>query len=82
MAGKQFSSKDQEQEQVKSIFAVEPKLFGRYGYDGLQSEDISLLSYVNVKSTKQQVFIPHTAGKYQTKKFRKVSCPIIERIIN
>ena len=68
--------------QLQSIFAVEPKLFGKYAYEGLESQDISLQSYVNVKGIKQQVYVPHTAGRYQVKKFRKVTCPLVERIVN
>ena len=68
--------------QVKSIYATEPLLFGRWSYEGIECEDISLQSYINVKHTKQQVWLPHTAGKYQTKKFRKVSCPLVERLTN
>ena len=63
-------------------FAVEPKLFGKWSYEGIECEDPSLISYVNVKSTKAQVWLPHTAGKYQTQKFKKVSCPIVERLTN
>ena len=68
-------------EQVKSIFANEPLLFGRWSYEGIECEDVSLKSYINVKHTKQQVWLPHTAGKYQAKKFRKVTCPLVERIV-
>jgi small subunit ribosomal protein S5e len=31
---------------------------------------------------KDQVYLPHTAGRYQMKKFRKATCPIVERIVN
>ena len=31
---------------------------------------------------RQQVYIPFTAGRYQQRKFKKVQCPIVERIIN
>jgi len=27
------------------------------------------------------VYLPHTAGRYQKKRFRKASCPIIERLV-
>ena len=27
------------------------------------------------------VYLPHTAGRYQTKRFRKVACPIVERLV-
>ena len=57
-------------------------MFGKWSYEGIECEDPSLISYVNVKSTKAQVWLPHTAGKYQTQKFKKVSCPIVERLTN
>jgi small subunit ribosomal protein S5e len=28
------------------------------------------------------VYLPHTAGRYQKKRFRKASCPIVERLVN
>merc|ERR1712085_102152 len=28
------------------------------------------------------VFVPHTAGRYQVKRFRKAQCPIVERLVN
>lgn len=27
-------------------------------------------------------FLPHTAGRYQKKRFRKAQCPIVERLVN
>jgi small subunit ribosomal protein S5e len=41
-----------------------------------------LASYLQVKTVKQQVYVPYTAGRYQQRKFKKVQCPIIERLIN
>merc|ERR1711968_379568 len=35
--------------------------------------------YVAVKP-KYAVFVPHTAGRYQAKRFRKAYCPIVERL--
>ena len=29
-----------------------------------------------------QVFVPHTAGRYQLKRFRKAQCPVVERLCN
>jgi small subunit ribosomal protein S5e len=40
--------------------------------------DISLEDYIAVK-TKFATFVPHTAGRYQKKRFRKAQCPIAER---
>lgn len=43
-----------------------------------QVNDMSLEDYVAVKP-KYAVVVPHTAGRYQTKRFRKAQCPIVER---
>merc|ERR1719217_1789647 len=40
---------------------------------------MSLTNYLSVKATKAQVYVPYTAGRYQKKRFAKVSCPITER---
>ena len=29
---------------------------------------------------RQQVFVPYTAGRYQQRRFKKVQCPIVERM--
>lgn len=44
----------------------------------MQVQDISLEDYIAVK-TKYAVYVPHTAGRYQKKRFRKALCPIVER---
>ena len=46
----------------------------------MQVNDISLEDYIAVKS-KNAVFVPHTAGRYQKKRFRKAQCPIVERYV-
>lgn len=45
---------------------------------GSQINDISLEDYIAVKP-KFAVYVPHTAGRYQKKRFRKAQCPIVER---
>lgn len=44
-------------------------------------KDQTLDNYIAVKTTKSKVFVPHTAGRYQAKRFRKAQCPIVERLI-
>jgi len=56
-------------------FAENPKLFGKWKYN-VTCDDMSLEDYISVK----EVFAPHTAGRYQTRAFRKAMCPIIERM--
>lgn len=58
------------------------KLFGRWSYDDLKIEDQSLQNYIAIEGKRAQVYVPHTAGRYQVKKFRKAQCPIIERMLN
>lgn len=66
----------------ESLIATEAKLFGKWGYADLKVKDPSLEGYIGFQQMKTQVFFPHTAGKYQTRGFRKVSCPFIERMID
>lgn len=66
----------------KIQYATEVKLFGRWSYETVQSKDISLMAYLNVKTIKAQVFHPFTAGRYQKRSFQKVNCPIVERLLN
>lgn len=62
-------------------FAVEPKMFGKWSYEGIQSPDHSLSNYLQVKPVRQQVYVPYTAGRYQQRRFKKASCPIVERLV-
>jgi hypothetical protein len=35
--------------------------------------------YIQIRSP---VYIPHSAGRYAAKRFRKANCPVIERLTN
>ena len=39
-------------ENDKPEFAVEPKLWGKWSYDGIECSDMSLAAYLQVKSVK------------------------------
>jgi small subunit ribosomal protein S5e len=59
-------------------------LFGRWSYSDIESNltlDQALKDYLSV-GEHQQVSIPHTAGRYQNKRFHKVNCPLVERLVN
>jgi small subunit ribosomal protein S5e len=45
----------------------------------VQINDISLADYIAVSVDKHATFVPHTAGRYSVKRFRKAQCPIVER---
>jgi len=64
------------------VFACEPLCFGRWSYEGIICSETSLADYINVKRVKQQVFVPYTAGRYQQRRFKKVQCPLVERLVN
>lgn len=58
---------------------IEVKLFGKWSTDDVQVSDISLNDYIAVKE-KYAKYLPHSAGRYQVKRFRKAGCPIVERL--
>merc|ERR1719263_2170050 len=60
-------------------YANEVKLFGKWSYDDVEVSDMSLEDYLAVK-VKQAVYVPHTQGRYQAKRFRKAQCPMMERL--
>lgn len=47
-----------------------------------QISDISVDDYITATAAKHATYIPHTAGRYQAKRFRKAQCPIVERLTN
>eukprot|EP00178_Gracilaria_changii_P009848 TRINITY_DN28637_c0_g1_i1.p1 TRINITY_DN28637_c0_g1~~TRINITY_DN28637_c0_g1_i1.p1 ORF type:complete len:105 (-),score=12.36 TRINITY_DN28637_c0_g1_i1:156-470(-) len=71
----------EEDKSTRLGFENTPKLFSKWSYDDVKIEDPCFIDYIAVKSTKSQVFIPHTAGRYQAKRFRKALCPIVERLV-
>merc|ERR1711939_331160 len=61
---------------VKEVGNV--KLFNKWDYD-VEVRDISLTDYISLRNP---VYLPHSAGRYAVKRFRKANCPIIERLTN
>jgi small subunit ribosomal protein S5e len=58
----------------------QPKLFSKWTFDDVEVNDISLEDYIAVKP-KYASYLPHSQGKYQSKRFRKAQCPIVERLV-
>ena len=42
-------------------------------------KDISLADYIQ---TRHAVYLPHTAGRYAKKQFKKAQMPIVERLVD
>ncbi|XP_053993177.1 uncharacterized protein LOC128884119 [Hylaeus volcanicus] len=59
----------------------EVELFGRWSYEGFEVDDLSLVDYIALRD-RACVYVPHSAGRYQMKRFRKAQCPIVERLVN
>ena len=57
----------------------EVKLFGKWSLTDVQVTDMSLQDVITVN--KNQKYLPHSAGRYQVKRFRKVQCPVAERLV-
>eukprot|EP01013_Petalomonas_cantuscygni_P002848 TRINITY_DN1296_c0_g1_i2.p5 TRINITY_DN1296_c0_g1~~TRINITY_DN1296_c0_g1_i2.p5 ORF type:complete len:142 (-),score=40.33 TRINITY_DN1296_c0_g1_i2:1895-2320(-) len=57
---------------------VVPKLFNKWRLDNVTVADVSIKDYISLRPT----YLPHTAGRYQRKRFRKAACPIVERLVN
>ncbi|URE24726.1 40S ribosomal protein [Musa troglodytarum] len=63
---------------TKSVKKVQP----HYIFKFKAVSDISLADYIAVTPPKHATYLPHTAGRYSVKRFRKAQCPIIERLTN
>jgi len=57
------------------------RLFAKWQLDTIDVSDMSLADYIAVKE-KHAKYVPHSGGRYQSKRFRKAQCPIVERLTN
>merc|ERR1712199_118485 len=61
--------------------ATEVKLFNKFSFEGVSVNEIPLVDYIAVKAN-NAVFLPHSAGRWTKKRFRKAQCPLVERLTN
>jgi small subunit ribosomal protein S7 len=54
------------------------RLFGEWSYDGIEVRDIGLKRYLNL----DPVYLPHSGGRHEARRFRKSNLNIVERFIN
>lgn len=54
------------------------RLFGEWSYDGIDVRDIGLKRYLNL----DPVYLPHSGGRHEARRFRKSNLNIVERFIN
>lgn len=70
-----------QQEWAGKMALVDVQLFGKWSYEDISIEDPSLEDYIACKD-QAAIYVPHSAGRWQTKRFRKAACPIVERLVN
>jgi small subunit ribosomal protein S7 len=64
---------------VKSLSKeAEIKLFEKWSFNEVEVKDPGLKRYVSLKP----VYVPHTMGRHEHKRFRKAEINIVERLIN
>ncbi len=61
-----------------TIRTEEIKLFGKWSYEGIEIRDPSLKRYISLKP----VWLPHTGGRHEHRRFGKAEVPIVERLMN
>ena len=54
------------------------KLFGEWSFEGIDVRDIGLKRYINL----DPIYLPHSGGRHEARKFRKSNLNIVERLIN
>lgn len=59
----------------------ETKLFGKWSCTDVSVSDMSLQDYISVKE-KYARYLPHSAQRFASKRFKKAQCPIVERLTN
>lgn len=54
------------------------ELFGKWSVDNVEVADAGLKRYIGLET----VYLPHSGGRHEHKKFRKSKVPIVERLAN
>ena len=65
-------------EQELSIGTVEIKMFGKWSFEGVVVRDPSMKKYISLRP----VYLPHTGGRHEHKRFWKSEVPVVERLMN
>ena len=56
----------------------EIKLFGKWGFAGIEVKDLGLQRYLSLKP----IYVPHSMGRHEHGRFRKAEVNVVERLIN
>mmetsp|Transcript_44105 Transcript_44105/g.68958 ORF Transcript_44105/g.68958 Transcript_44105/m.68958 type:complete len:192 (-) Transcript_44105:852-1427(-) len=56
------------------------KLFNKWSFKGIRVKDETLERYISI-SKKHAKYLPHNAGKFNSKRFKRANCSLVERFI-
>jgi len=56
----------------------EVKLFGKWDFKGVEVKDLGLKRYISLSP----IYVPHSMGRHEHRRFRKAEVNIVERLIN
>ncbi len=68
----------EEKEKVTGIDPARIKLLGKWSFEGIEICDPGLKRYISLKP----IYLPHTGGRHEHRRFGKSEVPIVERLIN
>ncbi len=54
------------------------KLFGKWGFNGIEVKDSGLAKYINLRP----YYVPHSGGRHEHQRFRKSELTLAERLAN
>jgi len=60
------------------VNSARPKVYNKWTVDDVKTADLSLQDYINLRP----IYVPHSAGRWNKRRFRKAQCPILERLTN
>jgi len=63
---------------MEEIVVNEIKLFNKWSFNFIEVRDPSLKKYICLRP----VYLPHTGGRHEHRRFGKAQVPIVERLIN
>ena len=70
------SQEEEKQELNRQFFSNELKLFGKYPYSE-EVKDVTLADLMAINSSKWNIIVPHTSGRYQIKDLEKFNVPLL-----
>ena len=67
-----------EEGKLRTLDGKEIKLFGKWSLEGIEVKDPGLKAYICLRP----IYVPHTEGRHEKRRFAKAKVPIVERLIN